>query len=663
MLQIPSPALTADMLSEFKAVLTLLESLDDDLSKVKTSRDSISYRELFAGECDFPKSGTLAAKIAQEQQRLKSRDKGIELRGGLSTGSLSSRDGDGSGHQDSQGYFELSWDVLKNGFLANKYGGESLALESALLSLKAGRDELQNQYTCNYYKIANKFSGLRIRMLEQKLRLMETIYKIERRAYFKQWSYLDDYLVSEQGLVMTRHELDSLYADPYFDTADPLQSIPSIISVNLAELLNAVRNDSSLDALYDMEKSRLRKEADSIFNDRLRVYLRNEMFDDGDFRIRDDFVAGLRFRVPIYKRDTSLLSLQLAKLEQKKKSIQWKRIALCRGYYRDLQEQLRRSVRQHYRSARAKERVRQTLAALYRGDQTLVTTAITRMNTLIDSRLELIDAEEELFRRVIRLFRAAQVPYDEDFIHSVTLQPDIQRARAGIRSVYIWSDDFNRYANADIIDFLEAKQITRVLLSGSGKLFPEKKEKFLSHLSKEGVQVELIVGDNTWFFRSKQSAAIEKTLVRAEETGSIHYDIEPQALDGYRENKTDYIQLFIALVQKSKKHLLDRGLAISVPFHWPAYAYEELAKSADRLHIMAYGTDRSATLLRRIQPALEAAGPDKLAIALRPKDFKDEWAMEQLIQSVAIATGIQHFSFHDLGQFITLAAFSDETQN
>jgi hypothetical protein len=658
-----SPSLSvADQSSEFETLTRFLLDIKNQLDQQEASKN-ISYNDILIRACDFPDDdGMLEADIIEEQRDQKLRDKGLELRGGLSSGDFSSSDDEDGVFDGGKGYLELSWNILKNGYLDNKSDAVTLNLLARKTELLAAQKSLIQQFKCQDNGIKKDFAGLRVNALGLKAKLMEQVFKVERRAYFKQWSYLDDYLVSEQDLVLTRQELNTLLDDPYYDDA-ALSDLPPIITVDLQGVLEAVRNDDNETAILNLEKDYLEKKADSSFQDSLRLYLRKDIVKSDTYGGSDDLVAGLRFTIPIKKRDKGIASLKLSKLEQETRFDQYERLYLCRAAHEELMSQLRRTIRQYYQHQKAKERLRRSLITLNSEEEQSLTVAITRMKTQIDAWLELISATEELYRRVNRLFLVARIPYSSSLVSEVGLVPELERARPGQRTVYIWSDDFNRLSNKDIIDFLEAKQITAVLLSGSNRTDTDKRDAFIKLLSAKNIRVELIIGDNSWIFKDKQKHAVEKTVVTAESAELIHFDIEPQAMDGYRTNKTDYIDLFLELVTKVKEGMLDRQLTVAVPFHWTAPVYQKLGDLADRLYIMAYGTDVPDVLLRRISPALKGTGPDKLVVVLRPKDFKDEWAMEKFISIIQEQTGIERFGFHDIGQFISLSGPSNETEN
>ncbi len=652
----------ASSVSERTEFRELLFDLQSRLFKMETSGAERSPHDLLTGECDIPFSVPPDSDIIREQSYQAGKISGLELRGAYSTGSLSDSNDEDSGLERGRGNVELSWDILKQGYRQNALRANALELQAQKADLLQGLEEIEQVYRCRRHQIRKEFSGLLIQLLDLKLQFLEPVYQVERRAYFKQWSFLDDYLVSEEDLLLTRHELNGLLADPYHDDGPIYQALPPIIDIDLAGLLTATREDESYTALFVAEKDWMKAEQDAVIRDSLRVYLRQEFDVDGGGQGGNDLVAGLRFRIPLYSRKSNVLNLKLNNVDHRKHNILWERIAQTRSSYTKLQEQLRRTIKQHYRHARAQERLRRTMLLL-KGDDKHLTTAVTRMKTLIEARLELVRAKEELYRRCNEMFLAAQIPYRSDLVKKVAMQPLREKARPGKRSIYIWSNDFNSIVNDDLLAFLEAKQISKVLLSAGRKTDVQKRDAFLEELQHRNIDADLIIGDNSWIFSKNHEKAVEKSVTFAEKTGRLHFDIEPQALPDYRENREEYLGLFTDLITEVENGLLDRHLSLAVPFHWPMETYRELGSIADKLYIMAYGTTEPQVILRRIAPILEAVPHEKIVIVLRTDDFQDEWAIEKMIERLLTKTAVEQFCIHNLGSFIKKSGILYETEN
>jgi hypothetical protein len=648
-----APALWAKTVSEQTRFKQLLVDIHKQLAVLQTSNEAFPYHEMFTGGCEEFIESPTEGDILREQGVQTGKISGLELKGGYSTGTLTQSEDDGDRLDGGRTSLELSWNLLKEGYRQNALRARVRELQARQADLNEELKAFADANRCRRDRVKKHFAHRLIRLLHLKLQLMEPVYRVERRAYFKNWSFLDDYLVSEEDLILARHELEVLLKDPYYDNSPVYEGSAPILDVDLAGVLSAVRDDSRYEMLFAAEKKRLTTEHDADIRDSLRVYLQKNFDVTGNGRDRDDVIAGLRFTVPLYSRKNSLLRLRIARVERKKNRAVRDRVDMVRNAYASLQEQLHRAVRQQYRQARTCERLRRTLWRVGNDEGRFITTAITRMRTLIESRIELLRAKEELYRRLHDLFLAAQVPYRPDLLHPVHIQSERVRARFGTRGIYIWSDEFNRMKNKDLLAFLEAKQISSVYLSASRKTDAAKRNRFLDQAEARHIDAELIVGDNSWILRPNHEKAIARSVIAAERTGRLHFDIEPQALPDYPENRQDYLDRFVSLVKETKRALLDRTLSVAVPFHWPGETYNQLGTVVDALCVMAYGTDQPEVLIRRIQPLLKTVPADKIVVVLRADDFEDEWEMEQMIEWIVSETLVNRFAIHSLYSFIS----------
>ncbi|MBM9514007.1 hypothetical protein [Desulfogranum marinum] len=645
------PAEPASAATEQEEFTTLLSRLHDRLDMLHVSSNLARSADILAAECSIAGDNFSQGDIIREQGYQTDKISGLELRGAYRSNSLTDYEDDEGSLERGTANIELSWDILKNGFVHNARRADALEIEARKADLEYNLEKLKESYLCRRYQVKKEFSELLIQLLHLKLDFLQPVYDVERRAYLKQWSFWDDYLVSEEDLLLTRHSLEGLLADPYFDKGSARSEYPAIIDINLAGLLAAIRQDDSYSALFSTEKEWLTAQQEAVVHDSLRLYLRQEFGINADNQ-DDDLVAGVRFRVPLYSRNNDVLQLQLRQVERKKNKLLRDRLNQTRIRYTELQEQLRRTVRQHYRTMRAQERVKRTLLMLKNGEENLLTAAITRMRTSIEAHAEFVRALEELYRRVNEMFLTARIPFTPHLVQKVVLSPERQRARYGNRSIYLWSRDFNNISNQDLSIFLGAKNISTVLLSDGRSIDRIKQAEFLEQLEKRQVAVAMITGDNSWVEEKNHEKAVRQSLLTAEKTGTLHLDIEPQALPDYQARREEYIALYTNLIGKIDKGLLDRKLSLAVPFHWPQETYRKLGEMADSLYVMAYGTTEPDILLRRIRPILQNVPHQKIVVVLRINDFADEWKMEQMIERIVDETGVMNFGIHDLGRFI-----------
>ncbi|WP_457573350.1 hypothetical protein [Desulfolithobacter sp.] len=644
--------------------MDLLLSLNEQFDRYFATEQSMTtVDDIFTAPClGNEEKHIFEADIIREQAIQAGKKTGLELRGYYSTGDLTNMNSDQGGFDDSSANLELSWEVLKNGYL--QYGRKADALEYRAQIVKIQQEIQQNEREgrCRSYYLDQSFSEALTALLIMKLQLLEKVYPVERRAYFKNWSFLDDYFVSEENLVLTRQELTRLNQDITLKKPAALYS-PPLLDVDLAGMIKAILSDTRPEMLTALEKERLEAEDDADLSDSLSFFVRRNFDINNSTTSGNDLVTGLRFRIPLYDRQTDELRLRLLQAERNRSLLLWKRIAKTRVAHTSLREQLRRAIRAHYRQARARERFRRTLLELKMGTETLMPVALTRMLTLLDAEIELLRAKEELYRRVNEMFLASSLPYRSDLVQKVSLTPGLNRARLGDRSIYIWSAGFSAISNENLINFLKAKQIDRVLLSASTKISVGKTTDFLTMAEKNNIQVEMLTGQSDWIFPENQESAFARAVTLAERTGIVHLDVEPHTLPGFRQKKKEYLERYIEFLEKIKQGLLDRRLSVDVPMHFPAETYRLLDSIADRVYVMAYGTTDPDVLVRRLQTVLDNIAPSKLVIVLRASDFRDEWALEKMIDKLLLSTGITQYGIHQFRTFFQKTTVDHETPN
>jgi len=604
-------------------------------------------------DCRAEPTEQLTARALQAEAKEMDARNGVEFRGGYTSDSFL----DDEGYPRS--YLELSWDVLRNGYRQNNKRAQALYRESEIAKLRYDQKTQLYKHRCRRYSLATVFAALRSQLLMLKLQLMEPIYQIERRAYFKGWSFLDDLLIPDEVLRDTRRELERLVS-VLPDGTSMLEELinPPIIDVRMDRIVDAINFDDRDQKLVSLQQEAIRYSREAKNRNRLRLFLRQELDFGGAGHDRDDLVAGVRFQIPLdgqwgSEREESL-PYRLQEVEGDMRLSRWERVARARSAYVEVREQYRRVVRKQFRFLRAQERLRRVLVQRDLGDDTGVALAVTRTRTLLDGGIELIRAKEELYSRVYDLFLAGRISYSPDMV-KVGREPDGRyRGRFGNRAIYLWSAAFNRIPDSQLFDFFQAKGIDRVLLSAGKRVDRSKLREFIAQASNQNLAVELIVGDNNWIFPENQQRAAVTAAAMAEMTGALHLDIEPHTLPGYKANRDEYLSNYLNLIKSVRELMGDQRLTLAVPLHWPSETYSQLADIADSLYLMAYEIPEVDRLVNRVNKVLKALPPGKAVVVLRMEDFPDQWVLEQGFEKIAAQTGVRHFGIHKLGSFLNV---------
>jgi len=586
---------------------------------------------------------TLAMALKQEAEQ-QSSNYGLSLRGGYTSDNLQENSG------DPDAYLELSWDLWRQGYAENQRRARSLKQQAAISQLHAKMAQQKLDGQCRDNTIGQSFIGQLNYLLTLKLALMEPVHQIERRAYFKNWSYLDDLLVSDQDLRLLRQELRYLNSSPYLDNElNNRRSLP-VIDLDINRIIKTIREDNQQQNLQQLEKQALIDRLNVTDDDQLRLFVRQQ-FDVGNTN-DSGVVAGVRFSIPFEKRKQVAKRYRLAHLEQQTKLQAWQRITKTRAAYQSLQEQHQRTIKQYYRFLQANERLRRSMVQKNLNNDLKIASAVSRLRSVLDTNIELVRANQELYRRANQVFITAALNFNPAFINVSNLQQKDYRLRKGERSIYLWSKGFNNFDNTFIFSFLKTKGIQRVLLTAGRVVNKNKMSRFIRDAGKQGIMVESIIGPNSLFFSNNHDAAAIAVERAATLSDAVHLDIEPHTFPEYKKNKPAYLQQYIGMLQNIRATSPDIKLTIAVPFHWPEHVYAAISTLVDRVYVMAYGSTKIKTIIRRLQPALSNIDKHKVIPVLRVTDFKDEWQLEQVIEALQQQTGLQRYSLHTFRRFV-----------
>jgi hypothetical protein len=589
------------------------------------------------------KARSLKATAEQERKKL-----GLALRGAYTTSEINDDEG------SERSYLELSWDVWKGGYQENRKRADSLLNKARATQIRAQLSQQEQTLNCRRYQFASAFSGIKSGLLMLKTGLMEPVYRIERRAYFKGWSHLDDYLVAEADLRLARRELRYLHSSPYYDRDIDRLVNPPVIDIDMQALSEAIRKDPRYRKITQLEKQSLKFSETNSYRSSLRFFVRKAFQQDNTTGNSTDLSAGVRFSIPLESRKSKDNIFKIRELEEKNKLESWQRMVRARAAYTEVREQLERVLKQQYRVMRAHERVRRSMVQQDIFNDEHLPVAIVRMRSLLDAKIEMAQAKEELYRRVNEVFLAAKLDYHGKFIRILD-QEQKNRARIGARSVYLWSKGFNRVSNRNILNFLEAKGVRTVLLSAGKKTETAKMKQFIREARKRGLVVETITGSNRWIFPKHHMQAATRSAITAELTGKIHLDIEPHTLPVYKKQRDKTLNHYITMLEKIRQAIPQQKISVAVPMHWPDRYYRLVNKLADEIIIMAYETNDVNKLTRRLKRSLENLNKEKVSIAVRTKDFRDEWEMEKMISALHRQTGIKQFAIHQFREYLLQA--------
>lgn len=649
----PSPTPEAETL--WKQVERIYGAVNADLTEREPPLASNALLLDKTG-CSPPAPERLEAAMHRSTATRHEADHGLSLSGYASSGTTSVEPS-----EPTDGYIEVSWDVLKGGLLESRHEAEQARLRAKYSDIRADINKEQRELRCLRGRVHQAFLSSRLRWLTFKYDLMREAYRVERRGYFQGWANLDELMVSESDLVRLQMDLEVSHKTVGLGhpalTQRPLT--PPIIDIDLGAVLTAIQNDHRLSHLQTAQQA-LASENDTEYQNRLRLFVRQGL----DPNLRPDVSIGARFSMPLAmgaEARGEALRQEHEAIGERIKLQRWERATSARSAHLDFQEQLGKTTQQHYRVSRAWERLRRSVASQSLGSQEEnLPLAVTRARALADAKLEMIAAQEALYRRLFEVFQAANLPVQLSALQSIQLPAATDRRRLGSRLTYIWSESLNRLSNEVLVDFLVAKGIDHAAVSG-GVGSDTAKLHDLSQLAEfRGIKIAVLRGSPRWALSSEHDRVLPLLRQAADLTGRIHLDIEPHLLPEYDTDAQRVLSGYIRLLRRYRDVTgPNTHISVSVPTHWPKATYKDLSPLVDEVIIMAYGMTDSERLAERITRALTTVPSYKTRIALRPSDFRDEWQLEQFIEAIAESTGLARFAIHDLNGYMDLGTFAE----
>jgi len=215
--------------------------------------------------------------------------------------------------------------------------------------------------------------------------------------------------------------------------------------------------------------------------------------------------------------------------------------------------------------------------------------------------------------------------------------------------VYIWSNCFKKLKSSEITNFIETKDIERIELSYKPYSEEQSVRDWTKKITDRGKEVEIILSEPSYIFPEKWPEVRNRLIDIFESGHNVHFDIEPHILPDFKENKVKYLELFLNLLQKTnfiaKQYKKKLSVAISIS-HYKS-VINEIFNNSDLVVFMAYGFKN----VKRINRIIDSHEKEKVAIALRAKDFENEKELLEYIHEINNLTSIRIFIIQNLRQW------------
>ena len=624
------------------------------VDRLHQASPSYSARDAFAVNCSVPQPGAARAAALRSEARDAARDIGLDAEARYGTESATIVGAEGSGLSGT--YAGLSWDLLSGGLWDSLHRDDLLDTRATAERLRGELTHLQRTEACRAQQVRRKFDVMDDSLAHLRVRLGRTHQQLVRKAYLNGTRGLER-LLEVQAQVEAAHQRRRALQRHPPPPPPAFRHFPPLWDLDFAALGAAQHGDSLRQRLGAAARAEVRLEDRLASDARLSAFSRYRM---GRLTQQDGLEVGLSVRYPLsslWSGDGVAATDRIRALQQQEqRALEKQNIDL-----EEIQDQFeaaqRGALRAHYQAMEVRERVRRQLVLRTRTpDAADLDRALAQGQQLLTSVFEKIEAYREVHVLIGRAFRAAREPFDPRLLQPQDVRPFDWRGRTGHRALYVWSGSIQQHSVPHMLNLAQAQGIERLIVSAGRAAPAEKRAHLRAEARAQGLNVETLLGANGWVRSGGVDRARQRISGLNMTGGTLHLDVEPHALDDFDARQEAYLTRYLDVIRAAQDANPGDSLAVSVPLRgvWPQWVYEELRPLVDRVYLMAYG---QASPRERARRALETArlfAPEQRAVALRPSDVADGWALEQTITAVSSVVGTNRVAIHDFASFSSL---------
>lgn len=271
----------------------------------------------------------------------------------------------------------------------------------------------------------------------------------------------------------------------------------------------------------------------------------------------------------------------------------------------------------------------------------------------IDTYFRAVGDLIELKKRVLlKLIRIAEMNESSDLLEIAekraqeTTVADL--VRNGERSLYLWRRSFDAITPQYLSKFCHLRNISRIYVSASRY---KKSDPTIVSLEKSGLEIMPLYSENSWAKTEKHEKALQRIASLTKETKEIHLDVEPHALDNWRDNDYELLKEFVELLRKIRASY-SGTISVSIPGIYPETYYPEIYQHVDRVEFMIYGKSKERTI-EKLSQIIDTSITTSLAV--RATDFANEQEMETFAE-YALEQGVKHITLFDFASYRELVS-------
>lgn len=555
----------------------------------------------------------------------------------------------------------VNWDILNSGLLENRTLAKVQEMENLILQSAVLPTNRSQELTIKWNEIIYRFNIEKLKILDERKKLIEKQNQAAQQLFLLKYLTKENYLENEKRLA----EIKSMYAI-YKDFNEQLKSIGLIVEGELDFPLVDIQYDKIFrtsedpsimrnDSLYSLILAKNQLQYKYWNNVNLGTFVRYNYYDlvIADPATRAFMSAGVNVSLPITfnsKENKKLIEARSLNEYDKLMQVDQTQTAnrLDDGY--EFRYKLKQYLVFYQKKILFQEILRKENARSKIDPVTFNPYKILAMqDDVLAIDLELIELKQNMYLKLLKIVSdkpSSQIPL---LCKPYLIPEKVEYEHPLSKTIYAWSKALE-LDSSFIAEYLRFHDFKSISLS-SGKSKEEKLQfaKLCRYLTKEGFNVELMIGDNSLTFE-KVTEILKSIPVHDETIKGLHIDYEPHTLADWDQNKGTYLARFTEMLMKLQSFCKERNwtLTIDIPLHYPKEDVNQFLQICDNVCFMAYENVKTNYITEKVNAYNNYKS--KIAIALRTNDFKSRVEMEQKLNELSTTTGIDHFYYHDLNR-------------
>lgn len=561
----------------------------------------------------------------------------------------------------------IDWDILKGGILENRRKAKTLNNEIEWLKKSQYAQKSLRPFLITSQQVITNFNARKLTILQKRLELNNKHLELIEKLWALKHITKDNYLKVLQNKTDINGQFE-LYKS-FSEQATKLSlrnndtlNLP-LLDIDFEKLISridyAILNSDSVLPNYILENAK--REASYLNDVQLKAYARYNYYDvyTKNLPNRSFMSYGLNLSLPLTanqkdKQQLYLLNKQIDNYQQPQTEPGTEYLLL--NYYYEYRYKLKKyfnliEKRNLYTELLRTEKVKQEYYDLEFNPNT----ALFILDDYWSIAVEMLDLHQDLYKLLINIKEKLPNTEIADFTLPITTKDNIKDSTflpPPTKAIYIWSKSLTNEASLKLLpDYITLNGFNQVVVSFKyDKTYLKTLNEFVSKIYPN--RISLLIGNNK-LLKGGISVYLDSLshAIPLEKVKSIHYDIEPHALDDFKANQEDYFKKYLQLLETGAVFCQEHNLQfeVSIPLHYPDYVLDKIFAVCDKVYLMAYESVDPDFILRKCEEEFKR-GKAKVVIALRTKDFNTRANMDALFKKLEF----KNSAYHDIEGLIEL---------